>query len=370
MMHRKPSARSASLGVARTRLAVEEELGWLFREQVTEDFGIDAHLEVVDDEVVTGKLVALQIKSGLSFFQEQGPDGWWFRPTKDHLRYWTNHSLPVVLVMYNPETKQCHWQLIDGSTLIETSTGNSKVLVPERQILSKSARRQLHSIANSRSNTVSVEASPTSTGASPMRPVSWYGQRMPKKVRAAVVSSAYRAADQVGWDQLPNVERSRLYSAWVDDPSIGGIMAPYFSKQSIRIWLKDSLMKEYVRAKEGVGPYAQFVTIRYPTPDEIVSAACGNGWFVESGSMTIKPSHCFATDGIYRRHIFWGEAASFENLIVAALAVAEGELLRPIVVILHRKNHSMEQKLTLRKLADRAQVKLIFLTRVETKLLK
>lgn len=91
-MRRKASAASASRGVTRTRLAVEEQLGWLFREQSTEDFGIDAHMEVVDGEIVTGKLLALQIKSGESFFQERGPGGWWFRPTDNHVRHWTNHS--------------------------------------------------------------------------------------------------------------------------------------------------------------------------------------------------------------------------------------------------------------------------------------
>ena len=51
-MRRKPSAKVASVGVAHAKLAIEEELGWLFREQPTEDYGIDAHAEVVDEETV------------------------------------------------------------------------------------------------------------------------------------------------------------------------------------------------------------------------------------------------------------------------------------------------------------------------------
>ncbi|MBB1158145.1 DUF4365 domain-containing protein [Amycolatopsis dendrobii] len=65
MTRRKPSSRTASLGPAQTRLAVVSELGWLFREQPTEDYGVDAQIEVVDGETVRGKLLALQIKSGL-----------------------------------------------------------------------------------------------------------------------------------------------------------------------------------------------------------------------------------------------------------------------------------------------------------------
>jgi hypothetical protein len=49
MPTRKASAKVASIRVTRTQLYVEEELEWLFREQPTEDYGIDAHVEIVDD---------------------------------------------------------------------------------------------------------------------------------------------------------------------------------------------------------------------------------------------------------------------------------------------------------------------------------
>jgi Domain of unknown function (DUF4365) len=37
------------------------------REQPIEDFGIEPRIEVIDGEMVRGKLLALQIKSGKSF---------------------------------------------------------------------------------------------------------------------------------------------------------------------------------------------------------------------------------------------------------------------------------------------------------------
>jgi Domain of unknown function (DUF4365) len=142
-MRRKPSAKVAGAGVTHTRMAVEDELGWLFREQPTEDYGIDAHAEVVDDEEVSGKLLALQIKGGKSWFNESGPGGWWFRPDAEHVRYWRNHSLPVVVVLYHPETERCHWQRVSPETLVETSTGGWKLLVPEVHVLDESARLPL-----------------------------------------------------------------------------------------------------------------------------------------------------------------------------------------------------------------------------------
>ncbi len=143
MPKRKPSARVASAAVTHTALAVEDDLGWLFREQPTEDYGIDAHAEVVDGEDVRGRLLALQIKGGASWFKEPANGGWWYRPDADHVSYWLNHSLPVAVVLYDPAAGTCYWELISRDTLVETGTGGWKVLVPQSQILDASAREPL-----------------------------------------------------------------------------------------------------------------------------------------------------------------------------------------------------------------------------------
>lgn len=136
---RRPTAKAASVGVTRTKLAVEEDLGWLFREQPTEDYGIDAHIEIVDGEDVTGRLLALQIKSGKKYFSSPVEEGWWFRPDGQHVDYWTRHSLPVVVVLVQPETKVCHWEFVNGHTLQRTRTGGWKVFVRKANVLDASA---------------------------------------------------------------------------------------------------------------------------------------------------------------------------------------------------------------------------------------
>ncbi|REK83723.1 DUF4365 domain-containing protein [Rhodococcus erythropolis] len=146
-MRRIPSARVASIGVSQTKLAVEEQLEWLFREQPTEDYGIDAQIEVVEYEDVRGRLVALQIKSGESWFDESGPGGWWFRPEAKHVQYWLNHSLPVAIVLYHPRTRLCHWQLVNRETLHEVSTSSWKLLVPKDQVLDASSALPLREAA-------------------------------------------------------------------------------------------------------------------------------------------------------------------------------------------------------------------------------
>lgn len=141
------SAEVARVGVTQAQLAVQRDLGWLFREQPTDDYGIDAQVEVVKARQVSGRLLALQIKSGRSFFKEPGPGGWWFRPEAKHVQYWTRHSLPVVIVLYDPDSELCHWGLVNKETLVGAGAGGWKLLIPERQVLSADAAGALSKAA-------------------------------------------------------------------------------------------------------------------------------------------------------------------------------------------------------------------------------
>jgi hypothetical protein len=138
-MRRQPSAKVASVGLTQVQLAFESRIGWLFRNQPTEDYGIDAHVEVVDGKDVRGQLLAVQVKSGTSWFSEPTPGGWWFRPDVAHVQYWINHSLPVAVVLYHPDRELSYWQLVNRTTLAETKTGGWKLLVPEEQVLDEQA---------------------------------------------------------------------------------------------------------------------------------------------------------------------------------------------------------------------------------------
>lgn len=136
---------------------VTTRLGWLFREQETSDVGIDAQLEVVIGASLaakatggaTGRLLAVQIKSGESQFAAVAEGGWWFPCDAAHVTYWQNHSLPVTLMLFDPETEGVYWQHVNADTLVSTGK-HYKVFVPSHQqiddsnaeALSRPARRQ------------------------------------------------------------------------------------------------------------------------------------------------------------------------------------------------------------------------------------
>ncbi|WP_299978894.1 DUF4365 domain-containing protein [Desulfobacula sp.] len=78
------------------------------------DFGIDAIVELVDGEKVTGKSIAAQIKSGASYCTESTCK---IPASKEHFNYWINHSLTVIGLVYDPDKKTGYW--IDISNLLK-----------------------------------------------------------------------------------------------------------------------------------------------------------------------------------------------------------------------------------------------------------
>lgn len=139
---------TARVGVHAVGLDVEKTLKWIFREHPTSDHGIDAHVEIVDERRdATGRLIALQIKSGKSYFEEKVADGYVFRGDKSHLSYWMRHSLPVIVVLHDPNLEVSYWQVVNQHTVEMTEKG-WKMIVPASQLLDASARQKLSDIAD------------------------------------------------------------------------------------------------------------------------------------------------------------------------------------------------------------------------------
>ncbi|QKV80647.1 DUF4365 domain-containing protein [Amycolatopsis sp. Hca4] len=115
--------------------AVSRDLGWIFREQTVVDQGIDGHVEIADEDGRgTGRLVAVQIKSGSSHFRRV-KGGWAFYYDETKRRLWLGHALPVMVVFIDLETDAIYWQRIHPS--VERRTGKRyAVTVPDHQALS------------------------------------------------------------------------------------------------------------------------------------------------------------------------------------------------------------------------------------------
>lgn len=138
------SQRTAQRGKALTQ-EVFESLDFAFRGQDESDYGVDAHVESIEQERATGRLLGLQIKAGRSYLEETEGDHYVFRPDARHIDYWVNHALPIVVCLCDLESRKVFWQVIDAKTAIPTGVGY-KILVPQGQRLDETAVSKLQAI--------------------------------------------------------------------------------------------------------------------------------------------------------------------------------------------------------------------------------
>ncbi|MCI5210073.1 MAG: DUF4365 domain-containing protein, partial [Candidatus Electrothrix sp. ATG2] len=103
------------IGIAMTAF---EALDFAFREQSESDYGIDAHAEWIQSEHPTGQLLGIQVKSGPSYLSKKCETGFVFPIDKDHLEYWLNHALPVLICLCDVEARNVYWQVVTPETAI------------------------------------------------------------------------------------------------------------------------------------------------------------------------------------------------------------------------------------------------------------
>lgn len=130
----------AASGVTRVQLLVEEELCWIFRRIDQRDTGLDAEVEVVLADQATGLLIGLQIKTGASYFSEPTATGWKYRGDYDHLRYWRNHNLSVLVVLVDEATKTAYWASVEPDAQIHQAEKSWTLEVLRDQEVSSSCR--------------------------------------------------------------------------------------------------------------------------------------------------------------------------------------------------------------------------------------
>jgi hypothetical protein len=94
---------------------------------------------VTDDNSVTGQSIALQIKTGKSFFKSKSNNGFTFYGEVKHLNYYMNSQLPILIVICDIEKRKCFWVHFDGNKIERTPSG-WKINIPARNVLENSKK--------------------------------------------------------------------------------------------------------------------------------------------------------------------------------------------------------------------------------------
>lgn len=90
--------------------------------------------------------IAVQIKCGSSFLKERTESGFVFRGKSKHLRYWIEHSLPVMVILCDPVDGNCYWQEVSAANT-EPLVKGWKLVVPYTHLLSADSKYALTSLA-------------------------------------------------------------------------------------------------------------------------------------------------------------------------------------------------------------------------------
>ncbi len=104
----------------------------IWRETPMRDVGIDGQVEhVLDNGEVTGRIVAVQVKSGPSRFSAETETEVRFTVDPVHAAYWAVHPLPVILVLHDPTRALTIWT--DARAAL--AAGGRTIQVPKANIL-------------------------------------------------------------------------------------------------------------------------------------------------------------------------------------------------------------------------------------------
>ncbi len=140
------SEHTGRIGVTSLQL-IAAQLGLIFREQPIADYGVDGHIEVMTGSIATGRLIAVQVKTGVSYLSDEIEDGYWLPVSTRHKELWLNHSLPVIVVVCDPRSRVCYYELVTDEVCIPR--GHSwKILLPKAKVIDENHLADLISIAS------------------------------------------------------------------------------------------------------------------------------------------------------------------------------------------------------------------------------
>lgn len=135
------SNNTGDIGVNLVSRVVNDDMKLIFKRNNAEyDFGIDAYIEIVTDNgAVTGQVIAVQIKCGESFFKTKTKTGFTFYGENKHLNYYCNAPFPIVIIICDPESRECYWEHFTIERTEKTDK-NWKINIPKRNKLSAQSK--------------------------------------------------------------------------------------------------------------------------------------------------------------------------------------------------------------------------------------
>jgi hypothetical protein len=72
---------------------------------------------------------------------------------------------------------------------------------------------------------------------------------IPENVRTEIKDKLWHEADRLDWANLSASKKSHQYSIWTEIPDLGGRLAAFMDPRQVRVYIKDTLLKAYMRER-------------------------------------------------------------------------------------------------------------------------
>ena len=125
--------------------------------------------------------------------------------------------------------------------------------------------------------------------------------KIPDDVRNRLRDLIWERATNLGWSELPDNEKARHYEQWTREIAIGGTLGHYMDPRKVRVYIKDSLLKPYERA-------------RVSGTEQEILGALGIDPALEVAQRFIKPHGLRFVDG---KIIGWGKSRDWKLVLMA-----------------------------------------------------
>jgi len=72
---------------------------------------------------------------------------------------------------------------------------------------------------------------------------------LPADIRDRIKKKIWAKAEELDWPRISDLERTAWYENWSKDKDVGGVLSHFMDARKVRVYIKDSLLKPYLRSR-------------------------------------------------------------------------------------------------------------------------
>jgi hypothetical protein len=154
---------------------------------------------------------------------------------------------------------------------------------------------------------------------------------VPKEIREKIQEKIWDKADELDWSRLSDLDRAIWYENWSKDNDIGGVLAHFMDPRKVRVYIKDSLLKPYLRTQLGSSADKVLLSTGLSENGAVVRAEFD------------KPHGRLMSDG---KIICWGNSRDWKAVVISVFERARRiEAAEPYAAVLIESGRSMNSDL-------------------------